>query len=252
MGAAARRGGCRCLCRCHLLLLLLLLLTLWLQEEQQHPLASPLHLRHLLSSAAAAHPCPAADAAAAAPSPLGPYGELLQLERAPLLWQGLESGHQGSAHEREGDFSAWLYAERERLYFFDQHGPLCLARLFYGASGELADDAALRFFERAVLHVEVDGAAALAAPAEALFNGSLSALLPAALTASLPAVFARGGNVLLAPLCAHQRLRLAWQFPLSDARAASRVPGLHVNTSAQALAQADECVAQGSACFLKV
>ena len=110
-GAQPRRSGassCRCLCRCHLLLLLLLLLALWLQEQHASP---PLYLPHLrllsLDHPAAAAPC--APASAAPPSPLGPYAELLQLERAPLLWQGLESGHQGSAHEREGDFSAWLY-----------------------------------------------------------------------------------------------------------------------------------------------
>ena len=101
-----------------------LLAFLLLLSSRHHSLPAG---RRLLS--VFAPECPAA--AAAADDDLGPYEELLDLERAPLLWRGVQSGMQGSAHEREGDFSAWLYEERGRLYFFDQAGPLCTTRSFY-------------------------------------------------------------------------------------------------------------------------
>ena len=237
---------CRALSRCHLLVLAALLLHFSLLD-------APLTLPLLRSSRELRVESPGSLGTCPAPAS-GPLAELLELPRlAPLLWPGIESGMQGSAHEREGDFSSWLYAEGDRLYFFDQAGPLCLTRSFYGASGELADDPALRFFEDAVLGIEVDGVEVLAAPAEDFFNGALEALFPAGLTSSLPDVFSRGGNVLLTPLCAHERLRLSFAFPLSsDPRVSRAVSGLEVNTSAQAMAQADACVAADLKCYLKV
>ena len=184
----------------------------------------------------------------------GPYSELLDLERAPLLWLGVASGMQGSAHEREGDFSGWLYEEAERLYFFDQAGPLCTTRSFYAASGALADRTEWRFFERAELHIEVDGALVLTAPAEALFNGSYSAFFPFRLALALPGSFARSGNLLQAPLCAASRLRLSWAFPLADPTAGATA-GVDfagfVFSAREAMLQIDTCVADDAYCFLK-
>jgi hypothetical protein len=220
----------RHLSRFTLAILLCLLLALSYEENSSLPSGS---LRYTLSLPASPF----------ASTRLGPYSELLELElRAPLLWPGLQSGTQSSAHERESDFSSFLYEEQDRLYIFDQSGAVCLTRLFYGASGELADSESLRFFERAVLHVEVDGKTELAAPAEAVFNGSLASAFPPALASTLQAVFARGGNVLLTPLCAHQRLRLSFAFPLHAQQ---------LRTAAQVLAQSDACVTEGSLCFLK-
>ena len=239
-------GRCRALSRCHLLVIAALLLHFSLLD-------APLTLPLLRSARELRVESPGSLGACPAPAS-GPLAELLELPRlAPLLWPGIESGMQGSAHEREGDFSSWLYAEEERLFFFDQAGPLCLTRYFSGASGELADDPALRFFEDAVLGIEVDGVEVLAAPAEVFFNGALEALFPAGLTSSLPGVFSRGGNVLLTPVCAHERLRLSFAFPFSpDPRFSRAVAGLEVNSSAQAMAQADACVAADMKCFLKV
>ena len=37
--------------------------------------------------------------------------ELVDPRLWPLLWRGTAAGSQSSAHEREADFSSWLYAE---------------------------------------------------------------------------------------------------------------------------------------------
>jgi hypothetical protein len=192
------------------------------------------------------HPTPACAA-----SRLGVYAELLDLERLPLLWPRYQTLSQGSAHEREGDFSAFLYEESGRLYVFDQGGPLCLTRFFYGASGKLADDEELGFFENSTLHIEVDGVEVLAASADNLFSGAHGDVLPRSLLTALRPHFARGGNVILAPICAQERLRLSWALPFSPSTA-RLVPPFDIEGPRQAMQQADECISSDSECFLKV
>jgi len=217
--------------------------------------------RLVLRSASCAPP------SAALPAP--PLAHLTDLSLAPLLWPGVAAGTASSAHERESDFSAFLYAERGRLFFFDQAGPVCLTRLFYATSGDLVWEG-WGFFERAVLHVEVDGVPVLAAPAEELFNHTLS-WPPAPLSAYVPGFFSRAGNVLLAPVCAERRLRLSWDFPVgagdwsvdeAQVRQAQAGEGgvspatlalLHSVTSAEdLLLHSDACVAKGDECLLKL
>lgn len=118
---------------------------------------------------------------------------------------GMHSGMQGSAHEREGDFSSWLYAESNRLYFLDQAGPLCVARTFFAASGVLADNPdKTDFFERSKLYIEVDGRVVLNLPAsQVFFNGTT---FPPSLTPSIPGLFfSRAGVSILYPICANKR-----------------------------------------------
>jgi hypothetical protein len=219
-------------------------------------------LHHALRSP----PCAPAQSSAA---PAPPIAHLTDLSLAPLLWPGVIAGTSSSAHERESDFSAFLYAENRLLFVFDQAGPVCLTRLFYATSGDLVWEG-WGFFERAVLHVEVDGVGVLAAPAGSLFNRSLG-WPPPPLSTYVPHFFARGGNALLAPVCAERRLRLAWSFPVGDAEwgvdealvkqalageggvAPSTLALLHAVTTAEdLLLHSDACVHEGKECLLKL
>jgi hypothetical protein len=179
---------------------------------------------------------------------LGPLGELLDVSRAPLLWPSAAMGGQSSAHAREGDFSGFLYAEEGRLFVLDVAGPVCLGRAFFVVTpikgrrplpwgGEMNADAVT--YNALSLIVEVDGALALHETEEALFRGGANfSLWPSQLRPSLPTGM-NGGFSLHAPLCAAERLRVAWEFAGYD--------GL---TGGQLLTAADHCIEQNSLCPL--
>jgi hypothetical protein len=179
---------------------------------------------------------------------LGPLGELLDVSRAPLLWPFAALGGQSSAHAREGDFSGFLYAEDGALFVLDVAGPVCLGRAFFVLTpitgrrplpwgGEMHADAIT--YDDLSLIVEVDGALALHETHEALFGwGTNFSLWPTQLRPSLPNGMS-GGFSLHAPLCAAERLRVAWEFAGYD--------GL---TGGQLLLAADHCIEQNSLCPL--
>ena len=179
---------------------------------------------------------------------LGPLGELLDVSRAPLLWPSAAVGGQSSAHAREGDFSGFLYAEEGRLFVLDVAGPVCLGRAFFVVTptdgrrplpwgGEMHADAVT--YDAMSFIVEVDGALALQETEEALFRGGANfSLWPTQLRPSPPHGMI-GGFSLHAPLCAAERLRVAWEFAGYD--------GL---TGGQLLTAADHCIEQNSLCPL--
>ena len=245
--------------RTHLLRVSLALLALLLLPLPDAALLPRLHLlRSLL-----APPCPPFSSS----SPLPPA--LLDLAASPLLWPGVQAGTQATAHEREGDFSSFLYAEGGSLFFLDQFGPVCFTRAFYATSDDLWLPES-SFYGAAELIVEVDGEVALVAAADLLFNGTSPPLLqqlPAgSLAASIPSYFSRGGNVLQAPLCASRRLRMAWRFPLarvaklrfSDGeetvlpQATAELLAMVNGSAAALLSQSDSCIADSTECLLKM
>jgi hypothetical protein len=165
-------------------------------------------------------------------------------------------------HEKNLDFASSLYAEGPFLIFVDSGGPVCNVHNFFALSASVSLDGRV---EKSILAIEVDGGDwQLVGTIESIFKGeyltdlskissfssSLSITNESSVTRSWgglsvfprPITFntersgaLRSGFTLHAPICAHSRLRMAWQHT-------------QFNPSAHLLQQGSDCVSNNLEC----
>lgn len=173
-------------------------------------------------------------------------------------------------HERNLDFAAFLYVEDNLNVFVDSAGPVCLTHSFFALSASLDVEANYKSTE---LHVDTGsgwksigtvGEIFVGDYAADLYNGDRDPGGPRASAFSTaerpklspeegwggglpalprPLVFnteraanLRSGFTITAPICSHERLRIAWHFKWLP------------QEGALALQQGSDCVSQNTAC----
>jgi hypothetical protein len=176
---------------------------------------------------------------------LGPLAEFVDVARAPLLWRGAHAGSQGSRHDGEGDFSSFLYAEGDWLFFFDQAGPVCSGRHYYVmsdanmfAGAALGIGPAVYDSDLVRLRIEVDGNVVFESALGEMFDGTSIPLTSPAL------LFSDGtpdcGRSRYGPTCARTRLRMAWSF----------TPMMELSAVA-ILRHTDTCISENTVCLVR-
>ena len=175
---------------------------------------------------------------------------------------GLINSMSALNHERNFDFASALYAEGPFLVFVDSGGPVCNVHNFFALSASVPLDGRI---EKTILAIEIDGGDwQLIGTIEEIFKGEYPSDLSKTSVFTAPSVNTntstiflpwggvtafprpitfntersgalRSGFTLHAPICAHNRLRMAWQHT-------------QFNSAAHLLQQGSDCVSKNLEC----